>query len=138
MNKEIKKFEYECLTNDYFHGKRGTRKRNDIIRLEFNDGTENFRIYINNSEQYVDVPKDNVMINSIAHITLTKDSTEQGNFIKSDADETNLKKILEQYNHDSNYTLCNIDDEVIDKNLKISKRNNFIANNPLANSENPF
>lgn len=138
-NKKTENFEYLFLKYDTFNGKKDTRKRNDIVIVKFSDGSEMARIYLNNANEYVDVPNNEVMLNEISHITWTKDSNrENGIFVKSDADETNLKSVLKRHNEDYKYILHSIEDEDINAKIKKLKRDGFIKNNPYANTENPW
>lgn len=137
-NKAIKDFEYLFLKNDNFSHKKNSRKRNDIIIIEFNDGSRISRLYLNNTDEYIDIPNNSVMLNEISHITWTKDSNcEHGVFVKSHADDKNLKSILKRYNLDSKYKLHAIKDEEISQEEKKLKRKEFTRRNPYANTENP-
>ncbi len=47
-SRTVESFEYLYLTDDNFNPKKGTRLRNDIVRVKFTDGTYKSRMYINN------------------------------------------------------------------------------------------
>ena len=138
-NGEIENFEYIFLKNDGFQTTPGNRLRNDIIVLNFKNGSKIARMYLNNSPEYVDIPYDEVMLNEISHITWTKDSKHtNGTFIKSESDEKNLSDVLKRHGFEYKYYLYKIEDEEISAIEKLIKRKTFINNNPNANSANPL
>jgi hypothetical protein len=135
-DKELKSFEFLFLTDDSFNPKKGKRLRNDVIFVEFADGTETCRMYLNNTEEYVDFSMDKVMLNELSKITWTKDTTrENGKFIKSDADEITLKAILQRYNESYVYEVYELKEDVVPSEKRKEKRKEFIKNNPFANTE---
>lgn len=138
--KHIKSFEYVFLKNDGFNGARGTRLRNDIIKINYVDGECIYRMYLNNSNEYVDLPSNSIMVSELSKITWTKDTNKDGGkFIKSDADEENLNGIIQRYNKNYRYEIYNLESEKneISKSEKNQKREEFIRMNPRANTDNP-
>ena len=136
-NQKIKKYEFIYLKNDEFTHIKGTRKRNDIIYLEYIDGTEVCRIYLNNCEEYAETPYDSMMIKEISDITWTKDTNkENGIYVKSAKDKISFTKILERYINNSNYEVHENINEGIDSKDKEQKRKKFIELNPTANTNN--
>lgn len=134
--KEIKEYKYIYLKNDYFTRKKDTRERNDIIYVKYTDGTEVCRIYLNNTEEYIEIIYDKVMVSYISKITWTKDTTtENRKFIKSGADKVSLNNILRRYYKTEKYTIEKLSEEGIDKHEKSVKRKQFVKNNPNANTD---
>lgn len=140
MNKiGVESFDYVFLKNDYFTGARGTRLRNDIVSIKYVDGTQIYRMYLNNTEEYVDLPVDKLMVNELSKITWTKDASTRnvGNFVKSDADDINLNAILQRYDKKYGYYVEHLvkEKDIISQKDKKEKRKEFIHNNPKANTE---
>lgn len=135
--REIIDFEYIFLKFDSFSASADSRKRNDIIKIYLSDGSIIARMYINNTEEYVDMPYDEVMLNEISHITWTKDSR-NGHFIKSDADKANLNEVIKRHDKTYEYHVYPLQYDEIDAEEKETKRKEFLLHKPRANSDNPW
>lgn len=135
----IKRFDYLFLKNDYFNKSKDSRLRNDIIYVEYKDGTKEARIYLNNKPEYIVIPYNNIMLSEISKITWTKDSEHyNGTFVKSESDKTNLIDYLIKFGYDKKYGVYDLDAEEEElKQLKEEKRKKFIKENSLANTDYP-
>lgn len=141
--KDIENFEFLKLSNDYFENfKVDERLRNDIVRVQFKDGSSECRMYFENKDVYAVIPDDNVMFNEISKKTwtvFTNDGTPI-NFIRTNRDNDNLSDVLTRYGRDDPsyiYTIRPNEYSKIDEIEYSNKRKEFIANHPFANTNNP-
>lgn len=79
-------------------------KLNDIIQVKEEDGVY-YRIYLNNSPHYVEVPVNSIMLSELKSITWTLDNKEKNSkLVKSNSNENEtvyLSDILERFGYDS-------------------------------------
>lgn len=77
-------------------------KLNDIIEVKEEDGVY-YRIYLNNSPHYVEVPANNIMLFELKPITWTLDNKEKNSkLVKSNSNENGtiyLSDILERFGY---------------------------------------
>lgn len=141
MNK-VKNFIFIKLCNDYFENfKRDERLRNDIVKVIFEDGSSECRLYLHNFPYYVVIPEDNVMINDLSKKTWTgfKNESEIINFIRSNRDNENLSSVLRRFSQGNSYiyTLKPNTNNPIDTKEYLKKRKEFILKHPLSNTSQP-
>lgn len=83
--------------------KNGELKLNDIIEVKEEDGVY-YRIYLNNSPHYVEVPANNIMLFELKSMTWTLDNIEKNSkLVKSNSNECRtvyLSDILERFGYE--------------------------------------
>lgn len=143
MRKRILKIEFLKLSNDYFESfKVDERLRNDILRVTFEDGSSECRMYFHRKDVYAVIPDDTVMVNEISTKTWTV-FTNDGvpiKFIRTNRDDDNLSSVLERYGQGDTsyvYILRANDYNKIEDDDYTRERKKIIAKNPLANTSNP-
>lgn len=138
--KIIKDFKFLFLKNDYFKiGIREERLRNDIILVNYKEGINLCRMYMNNTHAYVEFPYNKAMLDEIRQKTWTLDNIGRGTgiFVKCQKDRKSLNEILKWYdfNHQGyEYKVYDTRYDNISKEEYDRKRKLYIRKHPLSNS----
>lgn len=96
-------FKFVNLSNGYYAKKNGERELNDILEVNDEDGVY-YRIYLNKSNHYAEVPVNNKMLKELKDRTWTLDNKEKNSKLVKSNSEVDytiyLSDVLERFGYD--------------------------------------
>lgn len=96
-------FKFVNKSNDFYAKKNCERELNDILEVNDEDGTY-YRIYLNKSSHYAEVPTNDDMLQELKTMTWTLDNKEKNSkLVKSNSEinhTTYLSDVLEHFGYD--------------------------------------